>query len=217
MNLQIEKIKPAIDKLHKKYGDKNYSILYGTGCVKNPKVMFLFMNPTARNLSTHKNWRGLRASWVGHKKMWSLFCAVGVFDKKLNDKVQSLKTNNWTPEFVEEIYQDLAKHGAYATGLGRCTQPDARALPDIIFRESRDVTLEEIRLVNPKIIISFGNQVTSNLLRQPIKVSECRRKRYDLMIGKKSYAVYPTFYPVGMGFRNIKKAIEDMRKIIRLK
>jgi DNA polymerase len=214
MKLQIEKLKPAIKKLHNKYGDKNYSILYGTGCIKNPKVMFLFMNPTARNLSTHKKWKGIRASWIGHKNTWQLFCDVEVFDKKLNDKIQSSNKADWTPELAEEIYKNIAKNKAYVTGLARCTQPDARHVPDIVFRESREITLEEIKMVNPKYIIAFGNQVSSNLLKQLIKVSECRCKRYDLIIGNKSYPVYPTFYPVGMGLRNIKKAIEDIKKIL---
>ncbi len=215
MKLQIEEIKKEIDALHRKFGDQNYRIIYGTGCVKNPKVFFLLMNPTARNLSTHADWKGLRASWVGHKKMWSLFADVGVFDKALNTKVQALKSGEWTPELVEEIYENLAEHKAYATGLGRCVQPDARPLPNSVFQESRAVTLAEIAQINPSVIISFGNQVSSNLLGVPIKVSENRRAKYILPIGKKQFAVYPTFYPVGMGLRNIGKAIEDIRYILK--
>lgn len=215
MKLQIDSLKPAIDALHKKHGDKNFCILYGTGCIKNPKVMFLFMNPTARNLSAHKGWRGIRASWIGHKNTWNLLADVGVFDRKLSDKIQSMKPEDWTPEFAEIIYKDIAKHKAYVTGFARCTQPDARKVHDQVFRESREITLEEIKMVNPDIIFSFGNQVSTHLLNMPIKVSDCRTQKFDLITGKKTFAVYPTFYPVGMGLRNIKKAIGDMRKVLK--
>ena len=213
---QIETIKPAINAIHKKYGDRNFAMLYGTGCTTRPHVLFLFMNPTGRNLSTQKTWKGLRASWVGHKNTWKFFCDLGLFSAVLNKKIQTMKTNDWTPAFVEEIYADIAQHKVYITGLGRCVQPDARYLPDVVFRDSRAVTLQEIEIINPRVVIAFGNQVASNLLEQPIKVSESRCKKYDLVIGKKKYPVYPTFYPVGMGFRNIGKAIEDIKSILQI-
>jgi hypothetical protein len=215
MKLQIDHLKPAIDKLHNKHGEKSLRVLYGTGCIKNPKVMFMFMNPTGRNVSTHKDWKGLRASWIGHKNTWKLLADIGVFDRKLSDTIQNMKPVDWTPAFAELIYKDIAKNKSYITGFARCTQPDARKVHDRVFRESREITLEEIKSVNPDIIFSFGNQVSTHLLNTPIKVSDCRTKKFDLAIDKKTFAVYPTFYPVGMGLRNIKKAIEDMRKVLK--
>lgn len=217
MKLQIDRLKPSIDAIHAVHGDANLCALYGTGCVRNPRVMFLFMNPTARNVSTRKGWKGIRASWVGHKNTWKLLADVGVFDRKLSDTIQSMKPADWTPEFAELIYKDIAKNGAYVTGFARCTQPDARKVHDRVFRDSRDVTLEEIKAVNPGIIFAFGNQVSSHLLNTPIKVSECRALKHGLVIGKKTFSVYPTFYPVGMGLRNIKKAIWDMKKVLKNK
>ena len=219
MNLQIDSIKPEIDRLQKKHGSKDYVALYGPGCVKNPKVMFIFMNPTARNLSAHKTWKGIRASWIGHKNTWKFLADLGVFDRKLSDKIQGFKTGpeagDWTPEFAEEIYNNIAKNKAYITGFARCTQPDARHVHDSVFKESRNVTLKEISLLNPKVIISFGNQVSSHLLGQNIKVSDWRGKKAELVVDKKKFIVYPTFYPVGMGLRNIGKAVEDIKKILK--
>ena len=215
MKLQIDRLKPAIDAIHARHGDTDLRILYGTGCIKNPRVMLLFMNPTARNLSTHKDWKGIRASWIGHKNTWKLLADVGVFDRALSDTIQSMKPGDWTPEFAEIIYKNIAKNRAYITGFARCTQPDARKVHDQVFRDSREVTLEEIKAVNPDIVFAFGNQVASHLLDIPIKVSECRAQKYDLVIGRKTYPVYPTFYPVGMGLRNIKKAIFDIRKVLK--
>ena len=213
--LQLEQLKPEIDRLQEKHGDQDYTALYGTGCIKKPDVMFLFMNPTARNLSTSKTWKGIRASFIGHKQTWKLMNNLGFLSSNIYQKIENIKTFDWTPEFAEEIYNDIAKHKGYITSLARCTMSDARSLPDKIFRDCRDIALKEIELLNPKVIIAFGNQVASNLLQQQIKVSECRESKYNLVIGKKTYTVYPTYYPVGMGQRNMPKAIEDIKNILK--
>jgi hypothetical protein len=59
--LQIEHLKKDIDKLQKIYGNSELNAIYGAGCIHNPKILFLFMNPTARNISAFLEWRGLRA------------------------------------------------------------------------------------------------------------------------------------------------------------
>ncbi len=213
--LQLDSLKPEIDSLQTKYGDSNYTALYGTGCIRNPDVMFLFMNPTARNITVIKEWTGLRAPWIGLKNTWKLMYRLGVIDDKTYAYIQALKTHEWTPEFAQQLYQQVAKNKYYLTNLARCTQCDARHVSDLVFRESRDVTLAEIALVSPRVIIAFGNQVASNLLQQPIKVSESRCRRYDLTIDGKVFAVHPTYYPVGMGQRNMPKAIEDIQAIMQ--
>jgi len=69
---------------------------------------------------------------------------------------------------------------------------------------------DEINSVNPKNIITFGNQVSSVLLDKNIKVSEYRKK-YDLIdVNGSKVKVFPVYYPVGQGMRNIKKAKEDI-------
>lgn len=214
-NLQLKETWKEIDEIQRKHGHPDYTALYGTGCIKKPKIMFLFMNPTAKNLSTKKEWVGIRAPWIGLKNTWKLMTKLGFLSEELNTRIQTKKAIEWDNAFALEIYNHVANKKAYLTNLARCTQPDARHVPDIVFRESRDITLKEISLINPEVIISFGNQVSSNLLKQPVKVSEWRCKKFDLIIGKKKYAVYPTYYPVGMGFRNIGKAIEDIKKILK--
>jgi hypothetical protein len=214
VKLQIDSIKKEIDRLQKKHGHKDYVALYGAGCIKNPKVMFLFMNPTAKNLTVRKSWKGMRAPWIGLKNTWKLMNKLGFISDKTNELIQNMKTIEWDNKIVESIYSEIAKNKSYLTNLARCTQPDARHVPDLVFRESRDITIEEIKIVNPEIVIAFGNQVSSNLLQRDIKVSEWRKKKVELSLGNKRYSIYPTYYPVGMGLRNINKAIEDIRKIL---
>jgi hypothetical protein len=216
MDLQLEQLKLEIDKLQQKHGDKNYTALYGTGCIKKLDMMFLFMNPTAKNISVSKDWNGMKAPWLGLKNTWKLMYKLNVISEKTYNIITPMKPIDWTPDFTVKLYEEVAKNKIYLTNLARCTQSDARHVSDIIFRESRDVTLEEIKLLKPKFIIAFGNQVSSNLLQKSIKVSECRKQKYELKIGNEVYDVYPTYYPVGMGQRNMSKAIEDILSIIKI-
>ncbi len=213
--LQLSALQSGIDALQRKHGDTRYTALYGAGRIKKPRVLFLFMNPTARNLGVHATWRGMRAPWLGLKNTWKLMCELGIIGRKTYSHIQGLTPDNWTPDFAETLYGEVANNGAYLTNLARCTEPDARHVADKVFRESRNITLAEIALVEPKAVIAFGNQVASNLLEQPIQVSKHHGKKYDLQIGEKTFAVYPTYYPVGMGQMNMPKAIKDIRKILK--
>lgn len=79
--LQIPELFPLYDTLQLKYGEKSLAPIYGAGCIKKPKILFLFMNPTGRNVASDKDRNGLRAPWIGTKNIWKLFVAVGVISK----------------------------------------------------------------------------------------------------------------------------------------
>ena len=69
--------------------------------------------------------------------------------------------------------------------------------------------------IDPKIIITLGNQVSSIVLNQNISVSQCRKQNFLKIIAGKEYKVYPVYYPIGNGMMNIEKAIEDMKFIVK--
>jgi len=69
----------------------------------------------------------------------------------------------------------------FITNLGKCTQIDARPLPDKVFKEYLELMEKEISIVNPKVIILFGNQVSSIVLNEKISVSQCRKKQFEKM------------------------------------
>ncbi|MDD3156252.1 MAG: hypothetical protein PHP14_02395 [Candidatus Pacebacteria bacterium] len=52
--MQITKLFRKFDELQKLYGEKNLDSIYGCGQTNNPKLCFVFMNPTARNISSDK-------------------------------------------------------------------------------------------------------------------------------------------------------------------
>ena len=111
------------------------------------------------------------------------------------------------------MYAEVEKQKYFITNLGKCTQVDARPLPDEVLKQYLYLLEKEIEIINPKVIISFGNQVSSIILDDKISVSQCRKKYYVKEINGKEYKVFPVYYPVGNGIFNIDKSIEDIKWI----
>lgn len=207
----LEELKEKYNKLQKQYGDPNLDSITFGGCLENPDVCLVFMNPTARNITASKDWKGIKSPWVGTKNVWKLFHKIGLIDDEIYSKIRTIKGSEWTYKFAENVYEQVAKNGFYITNLAKCTQVDARALPDSVYEDYLDLFIEEMELINPKVIILFGNQVSSVVLGEKISVSQVRKKEFILRDKFKCYSVY---YPVGNGVFNIDKAIEDILYII---
>jgi DNA polymerase len=115
------------------------------------------------------------------------------------------------------VYKEIASNNVYISNLAKCTQRDARPLPDKVFKEYLDLIYEEIDHIQPQHIITFGNQVSSIMLNKKVTVSSYVKNDHELLkIKKRNYKIYPTFYPVGQGMRNLPKAIERIKDIINL-
>jgi uracil-DNA glycosylase len=209
--MQLKQLHKKFDNLQNKFGAKGLSAIYGAGQVRKPRVCFVFMNPTGRNVAAIKKWKGIRAPWLGTKNVWKLFSSVGLLSQKLNEEIQSKKSNDWSIEFSEFVYAELKRNKCFVTNLAKCTQKDAAPLPNSVFKEYRQLMLEEIQLLDPEVIITFGNQVSSILIGKTINVSKYRKLSENLVINNKTYKVYPVFYPVGQGMRNMGKSIEDIK------
>lgn len=213
--MKLEELNVEYDKLQKKYGAKNLDSIYNGGCIDNPDICFVFMNPTGRNIASSKEWKGLKSPWIGTKNIWDLFYSVNLLDKNIYDKIRSIKGSEWTESFAQEVYLDVKKHKYFITNLGKCTQVDARELPDKVYKEYLHLLEKEIDIINPKVIILFGNQVSSIVLNEKISVSQCRKKKFEKEINGKNYNFYSIYYPVGNGRFNIDKSIEDIKWIIK--
>lgn len=214
--LQCSALHKSFDSLHKRYGNIDLKAIYGAGEINNPKLMLIFMNPTARNISAHQDWHGIRAPWIGTKEVWKMLNSLGIVrDSIVLRKVLDLKPGDWDEELAQELYTELAQNSIYITNIAKCTQIDARALPNATFKAYIPSMLEEINLTNPKSIISFGNQVSSILLSKSISVSDYVDNQYErIIVGDRAFKVYPTYYPVGQGMRNMPKAIARIKSII---
>lgn len=212
--MKLEELNKEYDKLQKKYGAKELDSIYNGGYTNNPDIAFVFMNPTGRNIASSKDWKGLKSPWIGTKNIWDLFIELNLIDKDIYDKIKSIKGSCWTPSFANEVYDDVKKHKYFITNLAKCTQIDARPLPDSVYESYLKLFEKEISIVNPKVIILFGNQVSSIVLDRNISVSKCRKQCFEKSINGKIYKCYSVFYPVGNGRFNIDKSIEDIRWII---
>lgn len=212
--MQLKELNEKYDELQLKYGAKELDSIYNGGCSKNPDICFVFMNPTGRNIASKKDWKGLKSPWIGTKNIWDLFYALDLLDKEIYTKIKSIKGTQWTEEFAEAVYNDVTKHKYFITNLGKCTQLDARVLPDCVYQKYLSLLLKEIEIVNPKVIVLFGNQVSSIVLDKKITVSTCRKQKFTKEINNKLYTFYSVFYPVGNGRFNIDKSIEDIKWIM---
>lgn len=211
--MKLEEINKEYDKLQNKYGAIELDSVYGGGCVNNPDICFVFMNPTKRNIASSKSWKGIKYPWIGTKNVWDLFYKLDLIDKDIYEKIKSIKGSEWTEDFASVVYDNVTKHKLFITNLSKCTQLDARELSDAIHEKYLHLLEQEISIINPKVVILFGNQVSSIVLDKTINVSKERKNQYKKIINNQEYKCYPVFYPVGNGRFNIDKAIEDLKWI----
>lgn len=202
------------DQLQETYGAKELNSIYNGGCSKRPDICFVFMNPTGKNVATSKSWNGIRAPWLGTKNIWDLFYSLDLLNEDIYNDIKNIKGKDWNENFALKVYDDVTKHKYFITNLGKCTQVDARSLPDSVYQNYLHLLEKEIEIINPKIIVLFGNQVSSIVLNEKICVSQVRKKLFKKNINGKEYNCYSVFYPVGNGRFNIDKSIEDIKWII---
>ena len=212
--MKISDLNKEYDKLQLKYGAKELKSIYNGGCTDKPDFCFVFMNPTGKNIASDSNWKGRRSPWIGTKNIWKLFYKIGLLDEKIYTSIMSKKPQEWNEEFADLVYDDVEKHNFFITNLGKCTQVDARVLPNSVYSQYLDLLCKEIEIINPKTIITLGNQVSSIVLNKNISVSQCRKQCFVKEIADKKYKVYPVYYPIGNGMMNIDKAIEDLKKLV---
>ena len=196
--------------MQQQYGDKNLKSINFGGCETNPDICFVFMNPTSKNIASDPSWKGIRAPWIGTKNIWDLFVAINMFDTDIYNEIKNKKSKDWNREFAESVYNEVKRNKMFITNLGKCTQIDARPIQNSVYEEYLNLLEKEIEIVNPKVIVLFGNQVSTVFLKEKISVSQCRKKEYIKNINGKEYKCYPIFYPVGNGRFNIDKSIEDI-------
>jgi uracil-DNA glycosylase len=208
-----DELNSKIHELHRIHGHPHLDPIISGGCLVNPKIAFVFMNPTARNVAASKEWASIKAPWLGTKDIWQIFHKLGYLDNDIYEQIQKLEPFEWDYDFAQKVYDNIAREKLYITNLAKCTQINAEGLSNDVFKAYLDIFLEELNLVQPDMIITFGNQVSSIVLNQKVSVSKQRGQTFDLEHNEKKYKVLPTFYPVGQGQRNLHLVIEDIQKL----
>ena len=208
--MDLETLKSKYENMQQIYGDKTLKSINFGGCDRNPDICFVFMNPTSKNIASNPLWDGIRAPWIGTKNIWDLFVATNLFDSNIYNEIKNKKANEWNKEFADKVYNEVKRNNIFITNLGKCTQIDARPINNSVYEKYLGLLEREIEIVNPKVVILFGNQVSTVFLNEKISVSQCRKKEFIKTINGKQYKCYSVFYPVGNGRFNINKSIEDI-------
>lgn len=206
----LEELEKKYQTMQNKYGDKSLDAITFGGCIDSPDICFVFMNPTGRNITSSKEWTGIKSPWIGTKNIWKLFKEINLLDTNIYDEIMNKKGSEWTPDFAKEVYNNISSHKVFITNLAKCTQTDARPLKDEVYKKYLNLFFKEINIVKPKKIILLGNQVSSIVLDRKISVSTTRKQKFIY----KDFCFYPVYYPVGNGIFNMDKAIEDIKFII---
>lgn len=198
------------------FGDPTLNPIYGAGEIDSPRVCLIFMNPTARNVASVDSWRGLRAPWIGTKNIWRMLNELALFNnKELMHRINEMKPADWDEEFSEQLYREIAKESLYITNIAKCTQIDARHLPDSTFKHFLPSLYEELDTINPEVTFTFGNQVSSLVLGRHISVSNYQNSESELIqLPNNKLSIYPTYYPVGQGMRNMSRAISRINIVL---
>jgi len=110
----------------------------------------------------------------------------------------------------------LAEHSVYLTNLAKCTQLDARPLPNQVFKEYRESLLREIESVKPLYVVTLGNQVSSIVLQRVISVgiNTSVDDPQTVVTRNSTFNVYPVHYPVGQGLRNMPLSVRKISMLL---
>lgn len=208
----------AINQEH--FPENSLAPILGGGQTSQPKVMFVFINPTVRNISSNPDWKGPRFPFIGTKQVWRVFHQAGLFDDMLMQQVE--RTPTWSVEFTNEVLDFLQSSRLYLTNLVKWTGSDA-TLPDSQKRKLFLPVLErEIELVRPGHIVTFGLMPFENLTGRKIRLADYHSKIvesgglrfYDLALDSVETKVIPSYFPVGRG--DPKRAVEILKLVADL-
>ena len=210
----LEKLWILVDEINKQnFPDNSLASILGNGKTEKPKIMFVFINPTKRNISSDKNWKGPRFPFIGTKQVWRIFHRAGLFNDEL--MLQINDSSEWSVDFTNKVLEFLKKKEIYITNIVKWTGHDA-TLPD-----SEKIKLflpileKEIELVQPQHIVTFGLIPFEKLTGQKIKLSDYYEKAVEQnkleFYNHKSTKLIPCYFPIGRG--NPKRAVEILKLV----
>lgn len=109
-------------------------------------------------------------------------------------------------ELLAEI--DIAKSDVYIANVLKCRPPGNRdPRPDEI-DSCKGYLREQIRMINPEVVVTLGNFATKLLLRTETGITRLRGQRYDWWLGA---VLVPTFHPAA-ALRGGERVKDQMRQ-----
>lgn len=189
--------------------------ILGGGKTRQPDFAFVLINPTYRNLSAHKKYKGKRRyPNIGVKHFWRILAEGGFVDKKL---VGEIGERGWEIADENRIEASLKKHSVYLTNIVKCAESHGDNPSAGEIKEQQALLWQELALVEPRHIVAFGILPIKTLTGRSVRLRDLECKGYQpipsLLIMGKRYPVLPCYFPIGRG--NPKKAVEILRCIKR--
>jgi len=194
--------------------------ILGGGQVSKPKAMFVFINPTVRNVSSDLDWQGPRFPFIGTKQVWRVFYRAGLFDSELMQQIESV--SDWSVEFTGKVLKFLQDRGLYLTNIVKWTGYDSTLPGSNKIRLFLPVLEREIELVQPQYIVTLGLIPFESLVGRKIRLGDYHAEVmrtgelqfYNLAVGSADARVVPSFFPVGRG--DPKRAVEILKLVADL-
>jgi uracil-DNA glycosylase len=212
----LEQLWNDVDAIHRRnFPASRLMPIVGNGKTNRPDVMFVFINPTIRNSSSDPSWKGPRFPFIGTKQVWRIFHRAGFFDDALMQEIE--KNKSWSLDLTTRVLAFLRDHSIYLTNIVKWTGEDA-TLPDAKkIKLFLPILQEEIGIVKPRRIVTFGLIPFAHLTKETIKLKEYYEQsikrnslqEYKAEINGAAVNVIPCYFPIGRG--DPKRAVELLR------
>jgi len=217
----LDELAAEIERFNlQKYPDSKLRPIVGGGEKNEPVIMFVFINPTKRNIASDPMWKGLRVPWVGISSMWEVFNRAEIIDSQLTQEIKSSK-KYWSTDFTSKVYDYLSSKELYLTNIVKWAGEDAKLPEKTKIKNYLPFLLKEIELVKPRHIVCFGTIPFFGLTNISIKMEEFHTHIQEnnnvlwnnFAVGDHECKITACYFPVGMGRFNQPKAIEILKKV----
>jgi uracil-DNA glycosylase family 4 len=220
VNLELERLWAEVDNCSecKESGNRLQHILAG-GQDEGPRIMFVFINPTHRNISSRPGYEGPRIPFLGTREIWNVFVKAGL----LGNDFKRVPNGQWSQELIAKVIGAVKNEGFYFTNIVKCTEPSSKLPSRRKVRGKLPLFEREVAMVKPDLIVTFGIIPFEALTQTKIKLSEHYDKQKsstnlltyrNALIGGRSCDVFPCYFPVGRGDQ--KRALELLTFLRRL-
>lgn len=215
----LEHLWTLVDNVNKKhFPENNLAPILGNGKTNNPKIMFIFINPTHANSSSRKEWSGPRYPFIGTKAVWRVFHRAGLFNDELMHEIE--RSKEWSLEFTNQVLAFLKQQSFYFTNIVKWTGDDATLPNAEKIKLFLPILEQEIAIVKPEYVVTFGLIPFENITERKITLGEYyetamkqqRLQPFKKTFGTHSTKIIPCYFPIGRG--NPKRAV-DMLKLLK--
>lgn len=176
----------------------------GGGCVDQPDLMLVFINPTVRNITAHASWDGPRFPFAGKPKLWQILAESGWITSDLPDRMAALGP---TPAMVELLIAEAQERRLYLTNAVKCVDDGSNLPTAARVRAGWSLLQQEIALVRPRAIVAMGlipfGVLTGHSVRLADELWHAQQGEYQAYpshpIDGQTYPIYPCYFPTGRG------------------